>query len=216
MNLPRLEFGSLLSYAPRGDSPGIRHSRDVMYALKKDGFVGDPPILMSRWVAQTIQQNRTTLQFASFFQPNTTLVPTPKSSLMQPNTLWVPMRIATALVGMGLGKEVAPYLIRDKPVRKAALSMPNERPTTIEHYESMTVQERLSRPAEILLVDDVVTRGATLLGAANRLAEVFPQTRIRAFAAMRTISNPDEFDKVYVPCVGTIELLESGETLRRP
>ena len=94
--------------------------------------------------------------------------------------------------------------------------MPNERPTTIEHYESMIVKERLSRPAEILLVDDVVTRGATLLGAANRLAEVFPQTRIRAFAAMRTISNPDEFDKVYVPCVGTIELRESGDTLRRP
>jgi len=216
MNLPRLEFGSLLSYAPRGNSPGIQHSRDVMYALKKDGFVGDPPILMSQWIAQTIQQNRTTLQFASFFQPNTTLVPTPKSSLMQPNTLWVPMRIATALVGVGLGKEVAPCLIRHKPVRKATLSSPNERPTAIEHYESMSVQERLSRPDEILLVDDVVTRGATLLGAANRLAEVFPQTRIRAFAAMRTTSNPDEFDKVYVPCVGTIELWESGDTLRSP
>jgi predicted amidophosphoribosyltransferase len=126
------------------------------------------------------------------------------------------MRIATALVGVGLGKEVAPYLVREKPVRKAALSMANERPTAIEQYESMSVQERLSRPDEILLVDDVVTRGATLLGAANRLAEVFPQTRIRAFAALRTISNPDEFDKVYVPCVGAIELRESGDTSRRP
>lgn len=216
MNLTRIEFGSLLSYAPRGDSPEIQHSRDVMYALKKDGFVGDPPILMSQWVAQTIKQNRTTLQFASFFQPNTTLVPTPKSSLMQPNSLWVPMRIATALVEMGLGKEVVPYLVRDKPVRKAAFSMPNERPTAIEHYDSMSVQERLSRPYEILLVDDIVMRGATLIGAANRLAEVFPQIRIRAFAAIRTISNPNEFDKVYVPCVGAIELWESGDTSRRP
>jgi len=188
----------------------------VMIALKKDGFVGDPPILMSQWVAQTIQRNRTTLPFASFFQPNTILVPTPKSSLMQPNTLWVPERIATALVRMGLGKEVVSCLVRDKPVPKAALSVPNERSTTVEHYESMRVQGRLSRPDEIVLVDDVVTRGATLLGAANRLADVFPQTRIRAFAAMRTISNQDEFDKLYVPCVGTIELRESGDTLRRP
>jgi hypothetical protein len=216
MNLSQLEFSALLSYAPRGDSPGIRHSKDVMIALKKDGFVGDPPILMSQWVAQAMQQSRATLPFDSFFQPNTTMVPTPKSSLMQPNTLWVPLRIATALVGKGLGKEVASCLVRDRPVPKAALSMPSERPTAIEHYESMSVQGRLSKPDEILLVDDVITRGATLLGAANRLAEVFPQTRIRAFAAMRTISNPDEFDKVYVPCVGTIELRESGDTLRRP
>jgi len=216
MNLRQLEFGALLSYSPRGNLPRIRHSKDVMIALKKDGFVGDPPILMSQWVAQKIEGGRTALPFASFFQANTTLVPTPKSSLMQPNTLWVPLRIATALVGMGLGKEVAPCLVRDKPVAKSASSLPSERPTVIEHYESMSVQGRLSKPDDILLVDDVMTRGATLLGAANRLADIFPQIRIRAFAAMRTISNPDEFDKVYVPCVGTIELRESGDTLRRP
>ena len=98
MQLSQLEFGTLLSYAPRGDSPEILHSKDVMVALKRDGFVGEPPILMSEWVARTIQRGRTALPFASFFQPNTILVPTPKSSLMQPNTLWVPERIATALV----------------------------------------------------------------------------------------------------------------------
>lgn len=216
MNLSQLEFSALLSYTPRGDSNAIRHSKDVMIALKKDGFVGGPPILMSQWVAQTMQRNRTTLPFDSFFHPNTTLVPAPKSSLMQPNTLWVSQRIATALVGVGLGRDVASCLVRDKPVPKAASSIPSERPTAIEHYESMSVQGRLSKPDEILLVDDVITRGATLLGAANRLAEAFPQTRIRAFAVMRTISNPDEFDKVYEPCVGKIELRESGDTLRRP
>jgi len=216
MNLSELEFGALLSYAPRGYSPEILHSKNVMIALKKDGFVGDPPILMSQWVAQTIQRNRTTLPFGSFFQPNTILVPTPKSSLMRPNTLWVPERIATALVRAGLGKEVASCLVRARPVPKAALSAPNERPTTVEHYDSMRVQGRLSEPDEIVLVDDVITRGATLLGAANRLTDVFPQTRIRAFVAMRTVSNQDEFDKVYAPYVGTIELRESGDTLRRP
>ena len=80
----------------------------------------------------------------------------------------------------------------------------------------MGVRRRLSKPDEIVLIDDIVTRGATLLGPANRLADVFPQTRIRAFAAMRTISNPDEFNELYDPCVGTIELRESGDTLRRP
>lgn len=216
MRLSQLEYGALLSYSPRGDSPKIRHSRDVMIALKNEGFVEDPPILMSQWIAQTIQRSITTLPFASFFQPSTILVPTPKSSLMRPDTLWVPERIATALVRMGLSKEIVPCLVRVKPVPKAASSAPIERPTTTEHYESIGVQGRFSKPDEILLVDDIVTRGATLLGAANRLADVFPQAHIRAFAAMRTISNPDEFNQVNDPCVGTIGLREFGDTIRRP
>src|ERR1035437_2599771 len=119
---------------------------------------------------------------------------------MQPNTLWVPERIATVMVAAGLGKQVASCLIRAKAVSKAALSSPSERPTAVQHYESISVQGSLSKPDEILLVDDVVTRGATLLGAANRLAEAFPQSHIRAFAAMRTISIQYEFENVYAPC----------------
>jgi hypothetical protein len=216
MDLSQLEFGALLTYAPRGDSPEIRHSKDVMFALKMDRLVGDPPIPMSEWTAKAIQRKMTELPFASFFQPNTILVPTPKSSLMKPNTLWVPERIAAALVGRGIGKDVASCLIRAKPVRKAAWCAPGERPTAVEHYESISVQGNFSKPDDILLVDDVVTRGATLMGAANRLLEVFPQTRIRAFAAMRTISNQSEFRNVYDPCIGVIDLWESGDTFRRP
>ena len=59
----------------------------------------------------------------------------------------------------------------------------------------MNVTRILSNPDEIILIDDVITRGATLLGAANLLADDFPETPIRAFVAMRTISNPDEFNE---------------------
>lgn len=109
MRLSLLEYGALLSYSPRGNSANMQFSRDVMLALKKDGFIvdnsDDATILMSQWIAKTIKRNRAALPFASFFQPNTILVPVPKSSLMRPDTLWVPMRIASALAGMGLGKE---------------------------------------------------------------------------------------------------------------
>lgn len=187
-----------------------------MLALKRDQFVDTPPILMSEWVAKKMQQKIAELPFAHFFQPNTILVPIPKSSLMQPNTLWVPERIANALVAVGLGKQVASCLVRSKAVPKAALSSPSERPTTEQHYESLSVQGSLSKIDEILLVDDVITRGATLLGAANRLAEAFPQSSIRAFAAIRTISNQYEFESIYAPCTGTIDLYETGNTFRRP
>lgn len=216
MRLSQLQFGALLSYCPRGDSNEILHSKNVMLALKGDRFVGNPPILMSQWIAQTIRNQGTNLPFFSFFHPDTILIPTPKSSLMQPGTLWVPERIATALVSVGLGKEVAPCLVRRKPVPKSASSPSSERPTPAVHYDSLTVQGRLSEPKDIVLVDDIVTRGSTLLGAANRLAEIFPGTCIRAFAAMRTISNPDDFIQVTDPCIGTIELRASGDTLRRP
>ena len=220
MRLTKLEYGSLLSYTPRGNSNKIQHARDFMLALKNERFVEDPqtgnPVLMSEWIAKTIQRNITTLPFASFLKPNTILIPTPKSSLTRPGTLWVPERIALALTKMGFGNKAISCLTRTKSVPKAASSLAKNRPTAIDHYKSMSVTGILSKTEEIVLVDDVVTRGATLLGAANRLADAFPETHIRAFAAMRTISNPAEFNGLYDPCVGTIELRESGDTLRRP
>jgi len=216
MNLSQLEFGALLAYAPRGSTQRALHSKNVMQALKRDQFVGEPPILMSEWIARTVKQKMAELPFASFFQPNTILVPVPKSSLMQPDTLWVPERIATALVAAGIGKQVASLLIRTKAVSKAALSSPSERPTAEQHYESITVQGTLSKPDELVLVDDVITRGATLLGCANRLVDAFLHCRIRAFVVMRTISNPTEFESVYSPCIGTINLCDTGDTFRRP
>ena len=216
MRLSELQFGALLSYCPRGDSNDIQYSKNVMLWIKGDRFVGKPPILMSQWIAQTILNQKNKLPFFTFFQPDTILIPTPKSSLMQPDTLWVPERIATALVKIGLGKEVVSCLVRRKSVPTSASSSPSKRPTPAVHYDSMIVQGRLSKPKEIVLVDDIITRGSTLLGAANRLADIFPEAHIRAFAAMRTISNPDEFDKVYNPCIGTIDLRASGDTIRRP
>lgn len=216
MQLSQLEFGALLSYSPHGTNQKAAHSRDVMKALKRDQYVSKPPILMSEWIAKTVQQKMAELPFAGFFKPNTILVPAPKSVLMKPDTLWVPQRLATALVATGIGKQVEACLKRTKPVSKAASSSPSQRPTALQHYESLSVQSTFVEPDEIILVDDVVTRGSTFIGCANRLMEAFPQSHIRAFAAMRAKSNPDEFENVYSPCIGNINLLGTGETIRRP
>lgn len=65
------------------------------------------------------------------------------------------------------------------------------------------------------MIDDVVTRGATLLGVANKLADMFPNAHIRGFAAMRTITNSKEFVSINAPCVGTITL-RGNESFRVP
>jgi predicted amidophosphoribosyltransferase len=190
-----------------------------MLAIKNDDFIEQPPIVMSKWIAKTVHQRMGELPFASFFNSSAMLVPVPKSTLMQPGTLWVPQRIAAALVERNLGREVFACLARITPVRKAAWSDPSERPSPTEQLNTMGVQGRVSETSldEIVLVDDIITRGATLVGAANRLAEAFPKARIRAFAAMRTISVPSQFVSLYEPCCGTIQYRDwADDTLRRP
>lgn len=215
MNLSRIEFGSLLSYSPRCNSETAQRSRTTRTALKDDQVVSNPPILMSDFVGNVIRDNITNLPFAHFFETNPILVPIPRSSLMQSGTLWVPQRLAKALVRRGLGKDVEECLKRTTPLRKSATSLASDRPKTFEHCNSMEVQKVFPEPLEILLIDDIVTRGAAVLGAANKLAEAFPAARIRALAAMRTISPPDIFTDIMAPCIGTIEL-RGIDAFRRP
>lgn len=215
LRLSELQFGSLLSYSPNGTSPGDIHSQGVRSLLKADGFLQDPPILMSQWVARQVRENIGSLPFASLFQ-HALLVPIPSSSLMREGTLWVPQRLSAALNAEGLGGQTVSCLVRTEAVPKAAFSTSRDRPTARRHYETLAVQGRLLEPESILMIDDIITRGATLLGAANRLAEAFPRARISAFVAMRTVSNPDEFRREYDPQMGVVRLREDGSTLRRP
>lgn len=205
MRLSTIEFGSLLCYSPCGTSNDEKQSRTVMRVLKGDEYVRDPPTLMSDVVADMMRSRITRLPFARLFAANQILVPTPNSSLTRPGTLWVPQRLANPLKRKGLGQSVVECLKRAKPLRKAATSAAADRPTAREQYESMEVQKELSDHDEILLIDDVVTRGAMLIGAANKLADAYPNSRIRAFAAIRTISDPSDFRSIYTPCMGTIE-----------
>jgi len=218
MRLIQLEFGSLLSYCPRGgSSQEIQQSRQIMRIIKNDSFVEDPPVLMSNWISGTMDRLRSELPFGSIFRTNSVLVPLPRSSLLQPDSLWVPERIANALVKKGFGDRVMPCLTRIKAVRKSATSQANQRPTPTEHFASLAVQGKLGSTEDIVLIDDIVTRGHMMIGAANRLLEAFPSARIHAFAAMRTISNWMDFSHIYDPLIGWIEYRKAyDDCLRRP
>jgi phosphoribosylpyrophosphate synthetase len=220
-SITRIEFGSLLSYSPRGTSDSEKRSRTMMRYLKTDTVLRLPSrksttILTSSFISQRIKKNISILPFADFFKTNPVLIPIPRSSLTYSQGLWVPQRLANALIQHELGKDVVECLERVIPLNKAATSLAENRPKAAQHYVSLEVKEILSEPPkEILLVDDIITRGATIFGAANKLADVFPQARIRAFAAMRTISPPFVFQNTYDPCVGTI-MIDNHNTFRRP
>lgn len=63
-------------------------------------------------------------------------------------------------------------------------------------------------------MDDVVTRGATLLGCATLLLRVLPSIAIRAFAAVRTMSGL-EIDPMLAPETGVMTYT-NGRLHREP
>ena len=113
---------------------------------------------------------------------------------MERNVLWPSRILAEALVKEGLGRNCQPLLRRMTAVRKSSTAPPGERPDPENHYESFRTHSVTSRPHAVTVVDDVITRGATMLAAVSRLQESLAGIPVRAFAFVRTIS----FDSVTV------------------
>ena len=204
MNITEMEFGTLWKYSPWGETEEEFRSKTIKANLKTDAVRAEDKIPMSEYVARGIKNDLEKLPFAKFFEVKPVLVPMPSGSLTKANTLWVPLNLATALVKNGLGVKVSQCLQRTKPIRKSHASKAANRPKAQEHYDSMSVQKELSDPAEILLIDDFITKGSTSIGAASRLADAYPNANIRVLVIMKTISNPNNFKKIIEPCIGKI------------
>ena len=218
MLLSTLEYAAYLSYTPRGTTEEAERSKKIMHFIKQERLVSyqsNPAIPMSEFIAKSLKDELEKLPFANFFGEDVSLVPIPKTSLMKEGTLWVPQRLVKAFSKFNLGKEFD-CLIRTREFPKAAFAKPSDRPKAIDHYQTIDVQKGLETPRRILLVDDVTTRGATLLGSASRLHEAFPNVPIRAFAVLRTISNAEEFSSINSPIVDKIILKPDGNTQRYP
>ena len=219
----RLEFASLLSYPPRPDEVAealraeARGARNLVLQLKDGRLVGTPPESVSARIARLLSSAPVSARAVTPFLPRTaTLVPVPKSSLLTRGGLWVPDQLSRELVRLGLGRRVAQLLERTEPIPKAARSLSTDRPSAVLNYQTLAARRDLDTPSELVLVDDVVTAGATLLGSLNRLREAYPQVPIRAFAAARTLTDPSRFRAIIEPVAGVILLRPNGRTQRDP
>jgi hypothetical protein len=112
--------------------------------------------------------------------------------------------ISSALHELGLGRETWEGLQRLRPVARSSDAWRWERPTVEQHYQSFAVAALSSPPTDIVLVDDVVTKGRTLVAGALRMREVFPNATIRALALIRTRGLVNEVNRLFDPCVGMI------------
>lgn len=207
--IDRLTFAAPFIYSPRGTSAVAIRSRQLRDRIK----AGDRELLplIARRVAELVAAG----QFPNFFGPEVTLVPVPGRAPQVTGGLWVPDLIAQALRNAGLAREVWPALQRISAVPKSAWAAPGERPDVQHHLASLAMTDHLPPSGHLVLVDDFVTKGRTLLAAATKLEEALPGIDIKAFACVRTMGLVPDIDRVRDPVVGVIQEIH-GDASRQP
>lgn len=204
-----ITYGTLANYSPRGPSELSQKSRDICGGIK----AGKENVIRSAFPHLTTPDAAV---LTPFLNPEVTLVPVPRSAPLPDGALWPARVIADLLVDGGFGADVLPCLERVVAVPKSASSPASERPMWHRHYETITASVDLLQPAQITLVDDVLTMGRTSYACAQRLHEAFPNAQVRVFAVIRTQGFIPDVVHIVDPSVGTITGYPSGKTMRDP
>jgi hypothetical protein len=205
----KLAFASCYVYSPTGKGSICARSR-LLRALLKDGDAR----FMIQYAVRVHEQARLRNRLGGFFLAGDVLVPVPRSAPKTGGT-WVAAELAQALVQQGLGTMTWSGLRRIHAVRKSATCAPGARPSVASHYDSFRMESPAFHHASVVLIDDVVTRGRTLLAAASRVREALPGAEIRAFALLRTLGRVACVRTVLQPCRGEIKWAR-GDALRNP
>lgn len=213
--LSEIRFGSFLVYAPRGTNEISRRAQQFVRALKEERLIGAPPQSPSDYAARRLAEEHPASLFDELFAGSPLLVPVPRSSLPVEGGIWPASNIAATLVQHGIGAAVLPCLKRVTAVPKSAFAASGSRPKPIDHYQSMQATQMVTDRRTLCLVDDIITKGATLLAAATRLQDTYPQAKVMAFALVRTLGFVDEINQIVEPTIGSVTL-RAGEALREP
>ena len=203
-------FASCYVYSPCGSSAVSERSR-LLRALLKAGDTH----FMARYAIRVRQQVTDNPSLAGFLCPHKVLVPIPGSAPAVAGAVSVAQHLAVALIEEGLGQCIWEGLHRLYAVRKSATAAPGSRPTVASHYDSFAIDPAAPLRGQVVLIDDVVTKGRTLLAAAARLQEAFPGAHIRAFALLRTMGLVQGVNQLLDPCVGEITW-RAGDAHRNP
>src|SRR5438309_2893675 len=191
-------FASLLVYSPRGESKVSKSSKDICLSIK----AGRPESVTQ--AVTRLAQVWQTEHMDDFFGPDVILVPAPKSSPLVPGALWPAEVLCREMVKQGLAKAIQPALKRITRVTKSAGA--KERPDIHKHMETMEAVPWLSDGGSprVTIVDDVITKGATLYAGCVLIREAMPDADVRVFALVRTMSYGD-VEKILVPAVGVVK-----------
>ncbi len=187
--LRELRVGSYLIYPSGAQTKAQIDAKSLILGIKRDVVRAEGRLV--EIVADRIRVEATATPLADLLDGTAVLVPLPGHARHKPASVWPALNIANALLRQGLARDVCQCLIRREPVIKSAYAAPGERPAPLVHYESFDVAVAFEDWSNIVLIDDVITRGATMSGAAARIRETHRQARIRGFAVARTEWRPE-------------------------
>jgi hypothetical protein len=205
-----IAYASCYDYSPGGAGEVGERSRLLRTFLK----AGDHRFIR-KYAWRVRQEAQNSPIFAGFFGTGDLLVPVPGSAPYSAAVPWPSQHLAAALINEGLGGAAWTGLHRVRAVRKSATAAPGTRPTVGIHYDSFYVERPAEPPRGIVLIDDVVTKGRTLLAAASRVQEAIPGVEVRAFALLRTMGLLPDVLTLLHPCKGQIRW-RGGDAHRTP
>jgi hypothetical protein len=209
-----VQFGAFLAYSPRGQTNVSRQSQAICHRIKGDG-PGTPNERMIDYVVRRLREESPEV-LREILSPDAVLVPMPRSApLKDKNALWPSRRIAEALIANGFGSHILVAVERATGVAKSAFAARGERPSVQEHLDSLRAVPTVERPSRLVLIDDVVTKGATFLAAAAHVEDAFRGVPRRCFALVRTMGLVPEVERIDDPVVGWIRF-RNGDADRKP
>ncbi len=144
------------------------------------------------------------------------LVPVPRSSPMKsPSSSWPALWICKEILKHVISKmhvtpRLAVLLKRTSPVPPARTGKTDERRPSKQFATMAVDQSQLKRHFPkikagevVVLVDDIVTSGSTIMASAWHVKSCLPAVEVRAFTLFRTLQDYDP-DTYFEPVVGTI------------
>jgi hypothetical protein len=210
-----INFASFLVYCPQRkcSTPVCKNTQKWIQGVKNNRIDNNGVHVIKR-IADEMAK-RKDAELVKFFEGEVSLVPVPKSAPLAPGAFWPAHKICEQLLSVGFGNEILSNLVRKYPTKKSAYTqagVPRLEPD--EHCKSFEWNGGLIAPKKIILIDDVVTRGSTFLGAAQLIRKHFPNIEISGFAISRTIKKFN-ITSIIDPCVGKI-ILFNGSLNRHP
>ena len=207
--LSSVAFASWYVYSPRAAGWVAESSRVMCRRVKSSD-----PLWLPHYAGCVFRSTFWNRELAELFSRGAMLVPVPGSARTG-DAPWSALQLAIALRQVGLALRIWIGLRRRYPVTKSATAVTAARPSVQQHYDSLMAMPPVPPIPGIVLVDDVITKGRTILAAAARLHTVLPSAQIRAFALIRTEGFARHIERLEEPCHGVIRWA-GGDAHREP